>query len=561
MSAPEPGGKQTLSSPPAGGPARALLVAFGLSGAAALTYEVVWTRALSLVMGSTTYALSTMLATFMGGLAVGAILGGRAADRSQNLLRAFAVCELGIGVAGIASVPLIYQLPAVYLAVYRAFHLWPPVFFAVQVLLCALVMAVPTLLMGATFPIVSRALVRRPEEVGREVGAAYGANTAGAVVGSLLAGFALVPLLGLKLAAAAAGAVNLAVGATLLLLSRRADWRLGAAVAVLAAAGLTWSATTQATPGLVNFYSAHRHLEPVSFEQLEQNNLQVSQPLSEGDWPEGHLRAYRTQKSHLLLQVQGKIEGTAPGDVTNTLLLAYLPVAAHRSAKRMLVVGLGAGVTLEAAREAVPEVELVEIHAGVLEVVRRYGPPGVLDGLRIVRDDARAHLMREGPLYDVISSEPSYPTEAQVANLFTREYYALAAARLAPGGVYAQWLPYHLLTNQDVTMMLKTFATAFPHASVWKVPQGLDLIFLGSQQPFARTEEEIRARVDALNKGRWPLEYTLSRTPAEVAPLAARDDVPLNTDDHPRLEFRMARNLLLGDLSLIELPEERPGPR
>lgn len=541
-------------------PSRALLVAFGLSGAAALTYEVVWTRALSLVMGSTTYALSTMLATFMGGLAVGAVLGGRAADRSPNLVRAFALCELGVGVAGIASVPLIYQLPAAYLAIYRAFHLWPPVFFALQVLLCALVMAVPTLLMGATFPIVSRALVRRQEELGREVGAAYGANTAGAVVGSLLAGFALVPLLGLKLAAAAAGGVNLCVGAALLVLSRRADWRLGAAAALLAAAALGWSAGSQATPGLVNFYSAHRHLDPVSFAELERNNLEVSKPLSEGDWPEGHLRVYQTQREHLLLQVQGKIEGTAPGDVTNTLLLAYLPAAAHPAPRRMLVVGLGAGVTLAAAREAVPEVELVEIHAGVLEVVRQYGPPRVLDGLRIVRDDARAHLMRERGLYDVISSEPSYPTEAQVANLFTREYYALAAERLAPGGVYAQWLPYHLLTNQDVTMMLRTFSSVFPHATVWKVPMGLDLIFLGSRQPFARSEAEVRARVEALNRGRWPLEYTLSRTPEEVAALAAQEDVPLNTDDHPRLEFRMARNLLVGDLSLIERPEARPAP-
>ena len=123
-----------------------VLLGFLLSGVAALIYEIVWTRALSLVLGSTTYALSTMLATFMGGLALGAFLGGRLADRSSDLVRWFGLCELGIGAAGLASVPLIYSLPEVYLSVYRSFHLYPAVYFLLQVGLCALVMAIPTLL-------------------------------------------------------------------------------------------------------------------------------------------------------------------------------------------------------------------------------------------------------------------------------------------------------------------------------------------------------------------------------------------------------------------------------
>ena len=94
-----------------------VLLAFQLSGAAALIYEVTWTRALALVLGSTTYAVSTMLATFMSGLALGAALGGKLADRSDRLLFHFGLCELGIGLTGLVSVPLIYLLPAAYLAV------------------------------------------------------------------------------------------------------------------------------------------------------------------------------------------------------------------------------------------------------------------------------------------------------------------------------------------------------------------------------------------------------------------------------------------------------------
>ena len=253
-------------------------------------------------------------------------------------------------------------------------------------------------------------------------------------------------------------------------------------------------------------------------------------------------------------QVGGKIEGTSTSDMTNTLLLSYLPAAAHGSATNMLVIGLGAGVTLEAAKEVVPQVDLVEIHPGVIEVVRQFGPSGVLDGVPVFDDDARSYLLKTDERYDIISSEPSYPTEAGVANLFTLEYFELAASRLNEGGVYAQWLPYHILTNDDVTMMTQTFGSVFEHTYLFKIPRGLDLILVGSRQPLGRSISEIQARVEAFNAGRWPLEYVVSRTPEEVAEIVARTDQPLNTDDHPLLEFRLARNLVIGDLGRLEMP-------
>jgi len=214
-------------------------------------------------------------------------------------------------------------------------------------------------------------------------------------------------------------------------------------------------------------------------------------------------------------------------------------------------------VTLEAAKRRVPHVDLVEIHPGVLEAIRRLGPRGLLDGVDVARDDARSFLLKGDSFgatrsYDVISSEPSYPTDFGVSNLFTREYYELAATRLAPGGIYCQWLPYHLLTNRDVTMMIKTFASAFPHASLWKVPGSMDLILIGSRASLPRSAEEIRHRVSELNSGGPPLSYVLSRTPEAVREIALRSDVPVNTDDRPILEFSVTRNLLAGDLSSVE---------
>lgn len=530
-----------------------LLSAFALSGAAALVYEVVWTRSLALTLGSTTYAVSTMLATFMGGLALGAIWGGRRADRGGDLLGAFAFCELGIGIAGMLSVPVIYHLPALYLWAYRTFHLNPAAFFAAQIALCALVMIVPTTLMGATFPLVSRALTDTLDDMGRKVASAYSWNTVGAMTGSLAAGFLLIPLAGLKGAALTAGALNLVVGLGIWLVARkRASVALIAVLAVWSAAALM-AAGAHRSPALVSFYSSHRYLDGEPFHRIATMDAAALTPLYDRDTEEGTVRAFRTHDGHLLLQVGGKIEGTSAKDLTNTLLLAYLPIASHPAPRSMLVVGLGAGVTLGAARGKLDRVDLAEINPGVLEVNERFGQPGLLGGVRVFRNDARNVLLATDETWDLISSEPSYPAESGVSNLFTVEYYELAASRLSPGGLYCQWLPYHMLTNDDVDLMIRTFARVFPHAMLWKVPDGLDLILVGGREPLRVTERDVRDRIAAMNDSGHALDYILSRTPDQLAPFATEAG-PLNTDDRPLLEFRVARNLRVGNLALLETP-------
>lgn len=531
---------------------RVLLAAFAASGGAALIYEVVWTRALSLVMGSTSYAVSTMLATFMAGLALGAVGGGRHADRGGNLLWALALCELGIGITGILSVPVIYRLPEAYLILYRALHLHSGLFYAGQALLCALVMLPPTLLMGATFPLVSRALTSNLDEMGRRVASAYTINTLGAMVGSVLAGFALIPAIGLQGTAVAAGAINLLAGVAVLIASGRRPGG-GVFLLLLAFSFSALLATTLRRQGAtVSFFSAYRYLDGESYATIKRRDAATLHLLYDRDSSEGSVRAFGTPEGGLLLQVGGKIEGTTPADRANTLLLAYLPVAAHRDPRNMLVVGLGAGVTLGAAKDSLADVSLVEINPAVVEAVGWFGPPGLLDGVRLIRGDARNFLLAAREQWDLISSEPSYPTESGTANLFSLEYFRMAGRRLAPGGIYAQWLPYHLMTNADVDMMLRTFTSAFPEVMVWRIPDSLDLILLGSREPFAREEPEIRARVGQLNRGRWPLRYTLSRTPRQVRDFMLTSSAPLNTDDRPRLEFRTAKNLRVGDMALAE---------
>lgn len=527
-----------------------VLVAFACSGAAALSYEVLWTRSLSVVLGSTTHALSSMLATFMLGLALGGLLGGRIADRRSRPLAWLGACELGIGLLGIASHVLVGLLPEMYLFVYRQFHLDAGVFFVVQIGICSLVMLGPTVLMGMTFPLATKVLAEGEERVGSVVGRAYGVNTLGSVVGSIATGFFVLPALGIRGATLAAAAVNLAAGVALVASAGGALRFLAIALLYVPALVGVWRAEPHTD--FVSIHTASRFVGGgESYDEIRKVESDTKALLFAQDGVEARVAAYRTRDGHLVLHVGGKVEGTADADETNALLLSYLPVAAHAGARSVLVVGLGAGVTLDAARRLVPEVDLVEISDEVIEVVRRFGPPGALEGVTVHRADARNHLFRTERRYDVISSEPSYPSNLAVSNLFTADYYEIAAARLNDGGVYCQWLPYYLLTNDDVTMMVKTFASVFPYATVWKVPSSLDLLLLGSRTPFVRSPEDVRRRVAALGPPR-PLEFVLSRDVAAVAQIARRTDVPINTDDLAALEFSVARNLRVGNVALVE---------
>ncbi len=523
-----------------------VLIGFGLSGAAALIYEVAWTRSLTLILGSTTYALSTMLGTFMGGLALGGYIGGLLADRRKNLLMIFGLLELGIGIFGLITIPLINSLPPLYFKVYKAFHLSPSVYFFFQFLLCAGIMLVPTTLMGATFPVVSRKVTGSLEAMGRGVGSAYSSNTLGAIVGSFSAGFVLIPILGVRTATFVAAALNVLVAVVMIVLSRTR--RKGIVIAVfiiVLAAPLSWALISEEDELSLNYYGALRYATASYRDFLSDSGNDVM--LFNRDYREGRVKLWKNESGYTILQVGGKTEGTSLTDMANTLLLAYLPIASHPEPRSFLCIGLGAGVTLSAAKGHLKDNHLVEINRGVIDALRTHGPPGLLSGVDVTINDARNYLLLTERKFDIISSEPSYPTDASTGNLFTKEFYEVAALKLRPGGVFAQWLPYHLLSNDDVTMMIKTFGSVFEHTYLWKIKHSMDLIMVGSERPFGFGGDEIVKRVRGLNTLRVPLPFVLSRTPQEVREIVRnRREIPLNTDDRPLLEFHVARNLITG---------------
>ena len=193
------------------------------SGAVALVYEVVWARLLGLVMGHTAYALSAILTSFLGGLALGAWLAGRWTSRHQVSLRHYAMVEAAVGVLGGLMPWLIALCDPLFGSAYRALGGHPVAYNLVQFVVCGAVLLVPAVLMGTTLPLVTAVLVRAGDDVGVRGGRLYAVNTIGGALGAAACGFFLLPGLGMRATGLLAAAINLAIAATAWLLAPRVD--------------------------------------------------------------------------------------------------------------------------------------------------------------------------------------------------------------------------------------------------------------------------------------------------------------------------------------------------
>ncbi|MBN1334987.1 MAG: fused MFS/spermidine synthase [Deltaproteobacteria bacterium] len=200
-----------------------LLPLFLLSGATSLVYETLWGRELHLVFGTSQVAIATVLAAFMGGLSLGGFLMSRLADRIRRPVRVYGLLEGGIGLYALAFPVLLKSIVPFYLGFWRWLEPSPTVFSAFQALLAGLLLLVPTTCMGATLPLLARFATTRLSLAGHRVGLLYGVNTAGAVLGTFLAGFVLLPYLGLDATTSIAAAGNLVLFAGALLLSWRTE--------------------------------------------------------------------------------------------------------------------------------------------------------------------------------------------------------------------------------------------------------------------------------------------------------------------------------------------------
>jgi len=532
--------------------------AFAFSGMAALIYEVIWTRELSLVFGSTVYAVSMMLTAFMSGLSLGAFLGGRWADRSKNLIALFGTLELGIGIFGLLTIPLIQVLPTLYFLVYNTLKPSFYLFFFFQLLLSFVIMLIPTTFMGATFPVVTKINTASIEKLGNDVGNVYSINTVGSILGSLGAGFFLIPLIGVKATTFTAAGLNLLVASAMIFISKSAmakKW-LGAGVMILAVIGTT--AAMVRPPAIDhNFY---RIADYSSYDEYREyvNDLTT---LFFNDGLYGRVTVFQGPSGERSLSTDGKVEGSSTEyDRQVMSLFALIPDESLRSVrdpKSILVIGLGTGYTAYAALYGTnANIDIAEINQAVLDASKYFVGDSIDTNPRakFYLNDARNYLYMTNKKYDVVTSEPSYPISTHITPLFTKEMFQIVAKHLNKDGVYCQWVPRYIMRDDDMLMMFKTFTSVFPNTYVWGsnygANQAQDVLMIGINGNKKLDVKQIAENVRKVGRDKLKfssLDFSFYAYPDTIVKLAKGtlsdgSPIPFNTDDCPLLEFQAPKN-------------------
>lgn len=556
-------GKPAAATPPALVPAEAgaragalwISAALAVSGAVTMIFEVAWTRALALIIGSSTYAFSAVLVAVLIGLAMGSggyvwLRGGRPAS-----LTTLASVQAAVGLSATLVLLGLEHLPELLIAGLR----WSDAPGWVALLDLALsvgALLLATLCIGATFPCALAATGAGAEGIGRQLGRLYAINTAGAVAGVILGGLVLVPALGVH--------GSLKVGVTASLVTAAALWMVGGGrgrtLRVGAAAGAA-ALVALLPPWDARVMSAAPAVYAKSF--LEEGGRSFRERVAEEavlfyrDGKSGSVAVTRFG-SRTLLRINGKIDASTGSDMPTQLLAAHLPLLVHPDPRHVFVLGLGSGVTAAAVlAHPVERVEVLELEPAVIEASRFFaaaqGRSLADPRLRLVVGDGRSFLRAVPPPYDVIISEPSNPWIQGMAGLFSVEFFTQARERLRPGGVMLQWVQTYNLAPEDLRMVVATFRSVFPATSIWQPAVG-DLLLLGRIDASPLDLRSVRARWDALpglrdDFARVPLGswagalgfFVLGE--ADAARLA--EGSRLNTDDRLPLEWSAPRSVYL----------------
>jgi len=537
-----------------------LLAGFALSGFAALLYQVVWIHSLVLVIGVSIYAFGTVLTVYLGGIGLGSLLIGRFM-RNTNARRVLKVAfylQAGIALSAVASLSLISQLPILFVQGWARFHESFPLFQSYMFVLAGMVILVPTLLLGALFPLITGLWSNRTGAVGRGVGDAYGANALGTIAGSAIGGLFILDWLGIGGSLYLASIASMLVAALFWYMSRRGESKsyrrvqlpLAASMLVVLMVSLPgWEPTMLQT-------QVFRHSERYEGSNIRarlQRYLRDTQFLYYKEGIHGTVSVIGWERNGVqrkALLNDGKVDASTSGDMSTQILLGQLPMFLHRSPKDVMVIGLGSGITAGSVLQTatVKDVDIVEISPEVVEAVKFFKEENydVLHNPRthLIVADARNYLLASKKKYDVIISEPSHSWVPGVSNLFPQEFLQQAHNRLKENGILAQWYHIYGVDRGSVKALLKAVSNVFPHYTLWYASGG-DLVIVSSNKPLhldykkqARFFDSPAVKADLERIGIGSVEELMSyilMSSNETQKLLTHQQA--NTDDHPIVEF------------------------
>ena len=557
-----------------------LATCVAVSGAVSMAYEVAWIRLLTLVLGSSTYSFSLMLATFILGLSIGGwLLSLRRKTSGYTLI--FGLSEAAVGITVLLSLPFYVQLPYIFNQLASSLDRSANTFGLYQIskfMLCAGVMLIPTILQGITLPAATKILMPNLKRLGRQVGHIFAINTVGTMVGVLLAGFIGLPWLGIKGTLEVAVVLNALLGVAVLLtirgdaLRRRA---LKITVSVLVVVGAWYALTMGPWNEAVLSSGIYRTRERIpSFASLVERLKKERRVLYYRDGVDSSVSVHDSVNPpyERRLIINGKVDASSIGDLVTQKFLGHLPLLLTTNVTDVLVIGVGSGATVGSVlTHDVRRVDVVELSAEVIEASRLFesinGRYWEDPRVRIYREDAKTFLQIVDHTYDVIISEPTNPWIAGVAGVFSHEFFRDCASRLRPDGMFLQWFQAYEMEDAVSLMVLDTFGVVFPCYTLWN-PSHADMALVGSKRAYEPDFERIEqllerstVRDDLATMGITSPLHLLTMHTADFAQTAETKQWlgAINSDFFPVLEYIAPRGFYMGSKARgIRMLDERP---
>jgi spermidine synthase len=557
------------------------LVIFAVSGFCAMSYEVIWTKLLALIVGPTTYSFTIVLVTFITGLALGSMIFGWLGDKTQKPAWLLICTQIAAALLVLGTSQLIGNSQLFFTKLIFSFrHQFALLNILKAVILFAL-MILPTLCLGATFPLVGKIYTRSVSRVGRSLGFAYAINTIGAVSGSFCAGFVFLPLIGKE------KGLSLVIGIQLLtslvvacvILARREKRMLK--LAPLTAAALAgvflcfhfpmWNRLLLSSGKYHRFEGIEAEVRTRGWVEALLHGSKIlakserGELLYYGDGVGGFTTVLKYAdplgSTWYSMTISGKTDASSRGDMKTQTLSAHFPMLFHRNPKSVMVLGLASGITAgEVLYYPVEQLDVLDINREVVAASDFFLPwnNDVLSHPKtnLIIQDGRAHLQLTKRKYDVIISEPSNPWMAGLAALFTRDFFELAEDRLNADGIFVQFLHAYEMDWPTFALVGRAFAQVFPNSVlVLTEPAGIggDYLLVGLKGRNRLLLDNAKRNFAYARKSK---NITLS-DPRLLYRLILSEDLkrlfgegPVNTDSRPRLEFAAPKLMYISDLTI-----------
>ena len=472
-------------------------IAIGLSGAAALGAEVIWTRLMGMLLLATVYAFSIILAVFLVGLAAGGAGASWLIRRTRADL-ALGICQLllTLAIAWTAGV-ITGILPFWSDAILTTTNPWQ--MFLLDLKRCAFAILPPSLLWGASFPLACAAAIKSPDDdPGRVAGGIYAANTLGGIAGALAVRLVLIPWIGTQqstriilMLSALSGLIVLPP--LILKRSARVLPAVGVLASMLLAGLLAWGVPE--VPGDLIAYGRRMGIYKGQ-----------SQILYVAEGRNSSVAISRWSNGTTYVNVNGHVEATTePFDMKLQRMVGHLPGLIHPNPKSVLGIGFGAGVSAGTFTRypGIEKITVCEIEPVIPPASTRYFALQDYDvyhnpRTHIVYDDARHYLLTTAEKFDIIASDPLDVFVKGTAALYSKEYFEVVKQHLNPGGMFSLYVPLYETDEPTIKSELETFFQAFPNATVWSNTReglGYDMVFMGQVEPLRINLDEVEQRL------------------------------------------------------------------